>query len=445
MRSMALEPPKPIATYLAAIVTRFFIHCCWLAIAGGIIAPSALADVHTITVTGEYRMGPFDTIGEGQRLALVTAKSTALDEAVAYLETSSTLKPLGLNRDELRAYCAGLLAIRQYPSSTASDEATKTTTVSMPIAVVIDPVALSQQLADLIRRERAKIELMQIRDKIDDYQKQLDKIHDQLQTVKEKADARSVLQHRSDVLNLIDTEEQLAHTWASLLSTRELKEHADHGQRETSRPKSGASARPDNAEEHRKKGALLTQEGNYDAALAEFHLALEVMPSLDRAHLGLGAALQGKGDVEGAVAEYRLFLKQHPNDPDGHNNLGSALQQKGDLAGAIAEYRTALESQPDNALAHYNLGTALSTKGQVDEALKEYRTAVRLNPNLIQAYFDLGALLKDLDQRRDAIDAFREYLKRAPATPANQPWIQQAQAYLEKAREARQERGGRQN
>jgi hypothetical protein len=179
MRSMALEPPKPIATYLAAIVTRFFIHCCLLAIAWGIIAPSALADVHTITVTGEYRMGPFDTIGDGQRLALVTAKSTALDEAVAYLQTSSILKPLGLNRDELRAYSASLLAIRQYPSSTASDEATKTTTISMPVAVVIDPVALSQQLADLIRRERAKIEIMQIRDKIDDYQKQLDKIHDQ--------------------------------------------------------------------------------------------------------------------------------------------------------------------------------------------------------------------------------------------------------------------------
>jgi tetratricopeptide (TPR) repeat protein len=427
------------------IVTRFFIHCCWLTIAWGIIAPSALADVPTVTATGEYRIGPYDSIGEGQRLALVTAKSMVLDQAVAYLDTLPTLQPLGLNRDELRAYSAGLLAIRLYPSYTVSDEATKTTTVSIQVSVVIDPSALNQQLASLVQHERAKTELMRIRDKIDDYQKQLDKIHDQLQTVKEKADARPVLQHRADILNLIDTEEQLAHTWVSLLGTRQPKEHVDQVQRDTSRPKSGASARPDNAEEHRKKGALLTQERNYDAAIAEFRLALQIMPGLDRVHLGLGAALQGKGDVEGAIAEYRLFLKRHPNDPDGHNNLGSALQQNGDLAGAIAEYRTALESQPDDALAHYNLGTALSTNGQVDEALKEYRTAVRLNPNLIQAYFDLGALLKDLDQRRDAIDAFREYLKRAPATPANQPWIQQAQAHLEKAREKRQERGGGQD
>jgi tetratricopeptide (TPR) repeat protein len=366
-----------------------------------------------------------------------------LDQVVAYLDTVAALKPLGLNRDELRAYSAGFLVIRQYPSRLGSDETTKATTVSMQVAVPLDVAAVHQQFSDLLEHERAKAELMLIRDKIDDYGKQLNKAVDQLKTIQDMDDARPVLQHRSDVFNLIDTEEQLAHTWVSLLGTRTQQGHTGHSQRETSRSKSKASARPDNAEEHRKKGALLTQEGNYDAALSEFRLALQLLPGLDRAHLGLGAALQGKGDVEGAIAEYRVFLHRHPNDPDGHNNLGSAFQQKGDLPGAIAEYHTALEAQPDDALAHYNLGTALSANGQANEALKEYRTAVRLNPNLIQAYFDLGALLKDLDQRRDAADAFREYLKRAPATPANQPWIEQAQAYLEQAHQSRQERGRR--
>ncbi len=99
------------------IVTRFFIHCCWRTIAWGIIAPFALAGVPTVTATGEYRMGPYDSIGEGQRLALVTAKSMVLDQAVAYLDTLPTLQPLGLNRDELRAYSAGLLAIKLYPAT----------------------------------------------------------------------------------------------------------------------------------------------------------------------------------------------------------------------------------------------------------------------------------------------------------------------------------------
>lgn len=422
---------------------KFFIHCLGFALAWSVIPQSALADVHTITVTGEYRLGPHDTIADGQRLALVAAKSAVLDQIVIYLDSSPDLKPLGLNRDELRAYSAGLLRISQHPGYTVKDEATATTTVSVPVAVEIDPVAFGQQLAGLIQHEHAKTELMRIRDKIDDYQNQLNRAREQLQTIKEQADAKPLLEHRADVLSLMDTEEQLAHTWTSFGGTRAQKEHQSQTQQDSFRHKDGPSARPDNAEEHRKKGVLLAQQGNYDAALTEFRLALKTMPELDRAHLGMGAALQGKGDLDGAIAEYRLFLKRHPGDPDGHTNLGSALQQKGDLAGAIAEYRKALESQPENALTHYNLGTALSTKGQTDEALKEYRTAIQQNPNLIQAYFDLGTLLKDLDQQRDAIEAFREYLKRAPATSANRPWIEQAQTYLEDAHDTRRERGGR--
>src|SRR5215467_2989806 len=126
------------------IMKTLFIGSCWLAIAWS-ITQSAHADVHTETATGEYRMGPYDSIGDGQRLALFAAKSIVLDQVVAYLDTLSTLKPLGLNRDELRAYSAGFLQIRQYPSHTISDETTKTTTVSMQVAVPIDVAALNQQ------------------------------------------------------------------------------------------------------------------------------------------------------------------------------------------------------------------------------------------------------------------------------------------------------------
>ena len=386
-------------------------------------------------------MREYDELREAQRLALVTAKSLALEQAVAYLETVSAVKQLGLNREELRAYSVGLLDIRQYPAQTTSIEAA--TTVSVPVSIVIDPAAIAHQLASVMENERAKTELMRIRDKIDAYQKDLGHDQERLAASKEKGDAKLVLQHRDDILDLIETEEQLAHTWTSLLGAREQKHDKGRGKQETGAQKKELPATPDNAEEHRKKGGLLTQQGNYDAALAEFRQALRIMPDLDRAHLGLGAALQGKGDLDGAIAEYRTLLKRHPNDPDAHNNLGSALQLKGDIEAAIGEYRTALASRPDDALTHYNLGTALSTQGRVEEAVREYRTAIRQNPDLLQAYFDLGSLLKESDQMREAIEAFREYVRRAPTTPANQPWIERAQAYLEKAREQRHERGGR--
>ena len=414
----------------------------WLAISFCLLPLHVSADVQTITATGEYRMGEHDTLPEAQRLALVTAKSLVLEQAVTYMDTVSAVKQLGLNREELRAYSVGLLEIKQIPSRTTGAEAS--TTVSVPVSIVLDPAIVTHQLDSLMRNERAKTELMRIRDKIEAHRKELEADQQRLATSKEKGDVQLALQHRSDILNLIDTEEQLAHTWTSLLGVREARHPEDRTKQETSARTKEQPGTPDNAEEHRKKGALLTQQGHYDEAIIEFRVALRLMPDLDGAHLGLGAALQGKGNLEEAIAEYRALLKRHPNDPAAHNNLGSALQRKGDVDAAIDEYRTAIQFRPEDALTHFNLGTALSTKGQLDDAIVEYRTAIKLNPDLVEAYFDLGNLLKDTNQTREAAQTFREYVSRAPNTPANQPWIEQAQTFLEKVREKRRDGGGRQ-
>lgn len=421
---------------------RHPIHSFWFVIAFCVLPLQASADVQTITVTGEYRLGEYDTLHDAQRLALFTAKSLALDQAVTYLDGVSAVKQLGLNREELRAYSVGLFEIRHPPIQTP--EIAPGTTVSVPVTIAIDPAVVIKQLDGLMRNERAKTELMQVRDKIEAYRKELETEQQRLATSKDEVDVRLILQHRMDILSLIDTEEQLAYTWTSLVGFPGARHPEGRAKQEPRTQKKEPPGTPDNAEEHRKKGALLVKQGNYDEAIAEFRLALRLMPDLDRAHLGLGAALQGKGDLDGAIAEYRTLLKRHPNDPDAHNDLGSALQRKGDIATAIDEYRTALQFRPDDPLTHFNLATALSTKGQVENAIGEYRTAIKLNPDLVEAYFNLGGLLKEENRTREAVEAFREYVRRAPNTSANQPWIKEAQAFLDKIREERQGPGGRQ-
>jgi tetratricopeptide (TPR) repeat protein len=419
------------------------IHTFWFVIACCLLLPlHASAEVQTIRATGEYRMGEYDSHLEAQRLALFTAKSLALDRAVTYLDTVSAVKQLGLNREELRAYSVGLFEIRHPPIQTPG--VAHGTTVSIPVTIMIEPAVVTKQLDGLMRNERAKTELMKASDKIEAYRKELETEQQRLATSMDKDDVRLILQHRRDILSLIDTEEQLAHTWTSLAGVPRVRIPEGRAKQEPPTQKKEPPGTPDNAEEHRKKGALLVKQGNYDEAIAEFRLALRLMPDLDRAHLGLGAALQGKGDLDGAIAEYRTLLKRHPNDPDGHNDLGSALQRKGDLTAAISEYRTALQFRPDDALTHYNLATALSTKGHVEDAIGEYRTAIKLNPDLVETYFNLGSLLKEENRTREAVEMFREYVRRAPGTSANQPWIKEAQTFLDKVREERQGPGGRQ-
>jgi tetratricopeptide (TPR) repeat protein len=421
-------------------VTRVAHFCC-LFIAFCLLPIHTSADMQTMTATGTYRMETRDTPSDAQQLVILTAKSLVLKQTVDYLDTVPAVKQLGLNREELRAYSVGLFEIDQYPVRPESEDGM---TVSVHVKIVLDPAVVAHQLNGLMRNERAKTELMRIRDTIDAHRKELDDDRRRLAASQDDIDTKAILQHRHDTLSLIETEEQFARTWTSLLGAREAKIPEGRATQDSHGREKEPPRTPDNAEEHRKKGALLSQQGHYDEALVEFRQALRLMPDLDRAHLGLGAALQGKGDLDGAITEYRAVLKRHANDASAHNNLGSVLQLQGDVAGAIREYRTAVDSQPDDALTHFNLGTALATNRQVQEAVEEYRTAIRLNPDLLQAYFDLASLLRDNNQMREAVEAFRDYLRRAPDTPANRPLIEQARVYLDKVREQHHSRDGRQ-
>ncbi|MGH7257187.1 MAG: tetratricopeptide repeat protein [Nitrospiraceae bacterium] len=392
------------------------------------------AEIHTVNVTGTHTLGTFDSESDGQRLALLQAKTRAAAQALPLLEGDPEIKALRLGREELLAYSSSVLRFDEYPGHT-STTTTQTTMRTVEVKLTVDTARLAGHLRTLFQHERARSQLTRAMEKIVEYRKEIAADTEKLSPMTFREQVQPILEHRRERLKLIDVEERLAATWSVLAGLREPSASAD--------PTLHRSGVRGNAEEHRKKAASLTEEGKYDDAIAEFRVALQLMPTMVGAHIGLGAALQGKGDLDGAVSQYRLLLTQHPNDASVHMNLGTVLQKQGNLDGAIAEYRIALQHRPDYALGHFNLGTALATKSLTDEAITEYRTAIRLKPDLVHAYFDLGSLLKDKDQPKEAADAFREYVRRAPHTPANQPWIEKAQAFLadryEKSRLERRE------
>jgi len=393
-----------------------------------------VAEVQTITAAGTYRAGKHDTRPDAQRLALLDAKRQALEKASAIMGNVPAVKQLGLDRENLKAYLPALLEFQEQPRPVEGDHTWPD--VSAPITTAVDPAALEGRLQVLFQNERAKVELTRARDKIEGYRRLVEADSTQLAASSDPSGIDRVRRHRRDVLDMMETESQIVRTWGLLLATQGPKRPPAPSPSPTGSDDSSFSSRSQaggsgNAEEHRKKGVSLNKAGQYDAALAEFRLALQLVPDLSHAHLGLGAALQGKGDLDGAIKEYRTELEAHPEDGDAHNNLATVLQSKGDVEGAIAKYRTALRLKPDDALTHFNLGTALAANRRVDDAIAEYRTAIRLRPDFAEAHFDLGSLLKTKGQTAEAAEAFQSYLKLAPDTPANKQWIEQARRSLE--------------
>lgn len=76
--------------------------------------PSAQAEVRTITATGEYRLQGKDTTPEdAKRLAIQEATHLALEQTVSYLQGMTEIKRLGVSKDDLRKYAAGLLEVTE--------------------------------------------------------------------------------------------------------------------------------------------------------------------------------------------------------------------------------------------------------------------------------------------------------------------------------------------
>ena len=406
---------------------------CWriLLISVLLACPSARADTPTVNVGGEYRMGAYDSRSDAQRLAFLQAKWLLFDQVAASLHEAPAMQQRGFTREELRAYLPGILPIVEHPLHMAGEGAAQVASVEATAVIYADEIV--RRLEPVLNDERAKVGLMQSRDKLDTYRTELDGYTQRLNAHTDPSSLQRLLEYRRETLVLIESEEHVARNWVELARGSESqramgpKEGHDHHAAPSARRETGG---PGNAEEHRKRGAALNEQAKYDEALREFHIALQLMPTLTRAHLGLGAALQGKGDLDGAMAEYRTLLQAEPDDPDAHTNVGTVLQRKGDLTGAIAEYRAALQGSPDDALIHFNLGTALSVTGAEDEAIAAYRSTVQLRPDFAPGYFYLGTLLKQKRQVREAAEAFRSYLKLAPNAPDQRPWIEEAQKFL---------------
>src|SRR5271167_1996131 len=72
-------------------------------------------------------------------------------------------------------------------------------------------------------------------------------------------------------------------------------------------------------------------------------------------YLSEALALERQGDFDAALTSYRLALRDRPNDPKILQNMAIAFSRTGRQEEAIRAYRRALEFDPDLSGAHYGL------------------------------------------------------------------------------------------
>jgi len=178
--------------------------------------------------------------------------------------------------------------------------------------------------------------------------------------------------------------------------------------------------RPDSAPAHNALGMLLQDQGELEAAAAEFKAALDADPHFFTAAYNLAEVLMAEKRYLAAVAYLQDTLKSSPPADIADQlqvALGVAYGENGDSDKAIETLRSVIKSHPALAEAHFNLAALYAKMGPslgYQTAIAEYKETLRLNPREDDARYSLAKVLTNLGNANEAIPYLKVYVQHRP-------------------------------
>ena len=172
---------------------------------------------------------------------------------------------------------------------------------------------------------------------------------------------------------------------------------------------------PDSAEMHMIMAGELGRQGDHTNAIAQYHEALRLNPTLPGAHFELAEQLRTASDPAlnaQAEGEYKAAIRVNPYDELSWRQLGGIMAAKGDFKAAEEDYKKALALQPRDSEAKTGLAIALVSMNQTNEAISLLESAVKDDPTNIAAHYRLSGLYRRAGRASDAqreMDTFHHY------------------------------------
>ena len=189
----------------------------------------------------------------------------------------------------------------------------------------------------------------------------------------------------------------------------------------------------------------LLAQGKHEAALAEYHLALELDPKNAFVLTRMAYLYDRLGDPTATEYVLRDLLAVEPDHAEAlerlgllelkrgqraaardkfehaeklgrsswqlFNGLGVLADYEGEYAAARAYYARALQQQPTNrALLQNNIGYSHYLAGDLQAALTFFNQALAIDPNFEQALSNKGLMLVRMERSDDAYSVFKNFM-----------------------------------
>ena len=142
-----------------------------------------------------------------------------------------------------------------------------------------------------------------------------------------------------------------------------------------------------------RSGNIHFQQGEFEAAIADFDTALQLNSQYAPAHFHRGIAKVYLRREKDAIVDFDEALRLNPQDSAAYLGRGIAKANLWDLQRlkeAITDYDMAIGLNPQNALAYHCRGGAKHRLNRNKEAIADLDEALRLNPRETNAYIDRG-------------------------------------------------------
>jgi Flp pilus assembly protein TadD len=122
-------------------------------------------------------------------------------------------------------------------------------------------------------------------------------------------------------------------------------------------------------------------------------------------YLSEALALERQGDYDAALTSYRLALRDRPSDPRILQNMAIAFSKTGRLEDAVRCYRRALDLDPELSGAHYGLAFLLLKRGDATGAEEHLTAFLARAPRSAEAERWVSHAKVALDQLRSGTSA----------------------------------------